>query len=135
LTFFVAFNAPFDIFGEATNLTTSGDLSSLDYRNIRYNFLEFPPNSAAQRPSIGGNGIVLGGAGSNNTLADLALGPVKVFDGGQKTALNPGNIFSQSSLFASLYRSQGASVTGTSYDFSMGTGHLGADVTHTIYAP
>lgn len=101
MPFFVASNAPFDIFDETTNLTTSSDLSSLDYSNIRYNFLEFPPNSAAQRPSIGGNGIVLGGAESNNTLADLALGPVKVFDGGQKTALNPGNIFSQSALFAS----------------------------------
>ena len=138
--FFVTSNTAFDIYAQAGNLSATGDFGALDYSNITYQFVVRTPASPsigqlAQNPSVGGSGIVVGGAGQNNTLNDLIAGPTKVFDGGRRTARTRGNIAQQSAGFASVYRLRGAPVNGNNYDLSMGTGILSADVTYTIYAP
>lgn len=136
--FFVTSNGAFDIYAEARNLVATGDFASLDYDNMTYQLLVRSPASASigqrsQNPSVGGAGVVLGNGG--DTLADLASGPVKVFDGGRKTARQSGTIASQAAGFASVYRLRGAGVNGNNYDLSMGVGNLSADVVYTIYAP
>lgn len=140
--FFVASNAPFDIYGQATDLVATGDFSSMDYSNIRYR-LRVQPNGGAgavqwganaQDPSTGGSGVVIGGSGLW-TLDDLASGPVKVFDGGRRTASARGSIMQQAVSFQSRYNLRGSTITGNNYDFSMGTGAIGAEVTYTIYTP
>lgn len=138
--FFVASNTAFDIYAQATNLETTGDFSGLDYRNIGYQLIEFAPASAsigqrAQRPSVGGEGIVIGRNTFGSTLNDIASTQVKVFDGGQRTARIPGTIAQQAAGFASVYRLRASPVTGSNYDFSQGIGKLSADVTYTIFAP
>ncbi|MEE9347751.1 MAG: hypothetical protein V3U82_06120 [Robiginitomaculum sp.] len=138
--FFVASNTAFDIYGQASSLTASGDFSGLGYDNIRYNLYSFSPPSGsigqrAQDPAVGGAGIVIGQNGTLWTLDDLSSGPTKVFDGGRRTARIRGTIAQQSTGFASVYRLRGAAVTGNNYDLSMGTGVLMADVTYTVYAP
>lgn len=42
----------------------------------------------AQNPSVGGTGIDT----SLNDLGDISVGPVKMFDGGRRTARNAGTI-------------------------------------------
>ncbi len=141
--FFVASNAAFDIFGEASNLQTTGDFSSLDYTNIRYRLRTQRTGGGgatrwgqrAQDPSIGGSGVVLGQNGTLFTLDDLTGGPQKVFDGGQRTASNPGSIMQQAVSFQSRYNLRGAGINGNNYDFSQGIGAISADVTYTIYTP
>lgn len=138
--FFVASNTAFDIYGQESDLTASGDFSNLDYDNIRFNLYSFSPPSPSigqlsQDPGVGGGGIVLGQNGALWTLDDLAGGPVKVFDGGRRTARARGTIAQQSAGFAGVYRLRGAPVNGNNYDLSMGTGILSADVTYTVYAP
>ena len=140
--FFVASNAPFDIYGQADNIQTSGDFSSLDYSNIRYRFRVQVTGGGgvnrwgqmAQDPSTGGAGVILG---QNNgfTLNNLASGPVKVFDGGRKTAAQRGSIMQQAVSFQSRYNLRGAGVNGNNYDFSQGVGGISADVTYTVYTP
>ncbi len=140
--FYVASNAPFDIFGEARNLETSGDFVGLDYSNIRYRLrINVAGGSGANRwgaraqnPSTGGSGVVIGGAGLW-TLDDLSTGPVKVFDGGQRTAAAPGGLMQQAVSFQSRYNLRQAGVNGNNYDFSMGAGGIGAEVVYTIYTP
>ena len=140
--FYVASNAPFDIFGEATDLTATGGFASLDYSNIRYRLRVRRTGGSgvnrwgrrAQNPSTGGAGVVVGGAGLW-TLDDIASGPTKVFDGGRRTASRRGSIMQQAVAFQSRYSLRGAGVTGNNYDFSMGAGALGAEVTYTIYTP
>ena len=138
--FFVTSNAPFDVFAEANNLSASGDFSGLGFDNITYDFRHFTPASAsigqgAQDPAIGGAGVVIGRNGQGSTLSDLSSGPVKVFDGGRKTARVNGSIAQQAVGFASIYRLSGAPINGSNYDLSMGVGKLSADVIYTIYAP
>lgn len=138
--FFVTSNAAFDVFAEATNLTSSGDFTGMDFDNITYRLQHFTPASSSigqrsQNPAIGGSGVVLGQNGQGTTLDDLASGPVKVFDGGRKTARLDGSIAQQAVGFASTYRLRGSPINGANYDFSMGVGKLSADVIYTIYAP
>ncbi len=138
--FFVTSNTAFDIYAQATNLETSGDFSGLGYANIGYQLIEFAPASAsigqrAQRPSVGGDGIVIGRNTTGSTLDDLSAGDTKVFDGGRRTARIPGSIAQQAAGFASVYRLRASPVTGNSYDFSQGIGKLSADVTYTVFAP
>jgi len=140
--FFVASNAPFDIFGEASDLVATGGFAGLDYSNIRYRLRIRRTGGGgvnrwgqrAQNPSVGGAGIVVGGAGLW-TLDDLAAGPTKVFDGGRRTARQRGSIMQQAVSFQSRYNLRGAGINGNNYDFSMGAGGLGAEVTYTIYTP
>jgi len=138
--FFVTSNAAFDIFAEVNNLSATGDFAGLGFENIAYDLRHFSPASPSiggqsQDPSIGGAGVVIGDIGQNSTLDDLAPGPIKVFDGGRRTARATGSIAQQAVGFASIYRLRGAPITGANYDFSMGVGKLSADVIYTIYAP
>ena len=142
--FFVASNTPFDVYGHATNLVTSGDFSSLDYTNIRYR-LRYQVNGgggvnrwgdSAQDPAIGGLGVIVGqDSGPLFTLDDISAGPTKVFDGGQRTAASEGSIMSHAVSFQSRYNLLGAAFGSNGYDFSLGTGAISADIVYTIYTP
>ncbi len=137
--FLVASNAAFDIYAQASNLVATGDFSSLGYNNIRYRLrLRLSGGSGiwqyggqAQNPSAGGSGIM----GAINDLSDMSAGPTKVFDGGRRTAQNPGTLLQHAIGYQSRYRITGAGGTLGNYDLSMGTGTLGATVTYTIYTP
>jgi hypothetical protein len=145
--FYVASNAPFDIFARASNLTNTGGFSSLGYENIRFRFRVQTTGgggtnrwgTAAQDPSIGGSGVVIGQTpGPLATLDDLSgANPVKIFDGGRRTAARRGNILEQAVSFQARYnlRQAGAAANANNFDFSLGTGTLAADVTYTIYSP
>ena len=145
--FFVASNAPFDIFARASNLTSTGAFSALGYENIRFRLRVQPTGGGganrwggrAQDPSVGGDGIVLGQfTGPLTTLDDLAQpDPVKVFDGGRRTATGPGSILDQAVSFQARYnlRQAGALTSAANFDFSLGTGTLAAEVTYTVYSP
>ncbi|MEP1230462.1 MAG: hypothetical protein ABJG88_07285 [Litorimonas sp.] len=140
--FFVASNAAFDVYGQVTDMQTSGDFSALDLSNIQYRLRVQPTGGGgpirwgvnAQDPSVGGGGVVVGGTGSE-TLQALDGQPVKVFDGGRRTAARNGSILSQSVGFQSRYGllQQGSLISA--YDFSQGTGTISADVTYTIFTP
>jgi len=141
--FYVTSNVAFDIYGEATGLTTTGDFSSLDYSNIRYR-LQYNVSGGggvnrwgddAQDPAVGGSGVTYGAGPGTQTLNGLAGGPIKVFDGGRRTARQSGSIMTQAVGFRSRYNLLGAGINGNNYDFSQGTGSIAADVTYTIYTP
>ena len=137
--FLVASNAAFDIYGQASNLVATGDFSTLDYSNIRYQ-LRFQRTGGsgvwrwgqrAQNPAPGGAGII----NAVNDLSDMTAAPTKVFDGGRKTARNRGTLLQHAVSFQSRYRLVGAGAAINNYDLSMGAGALGATVTYTIYTP
>jgi hypothetical protein len=141
--FYVASNVPFDIFGQASNLTATGDFSTMDYSNIRYR-LRYQVSGGggvnrwgrrAQDPAPSGNGVTYGQTGSLFTLAGLAAAPVKVFQGEQRTARATGAIMDHAVGFQSRYNLRGSTITGNNYDFSQGVGSIGADVTYTVYTP
>lgn len=141
--FYVTSNVPFDIFGEASALQATGDFSALDYSNIRYR-LRYQVTGggganrwgqSAQDPGLGGDGITYGDGSTFQSLAGLTAAPVKVFDGGQRTARDRGSILQQAVSFQSRYNLRGAGINGNNYDFSQGVGTLAADVTYTIYTP
>jgi len=109
--FFVASNVPFDIFGQASNLTATGDFSTMDYSNIRYR-LRYQVTGgggvtrwgqSAQDPAPSGNGITFGGNGPNVSLDGLAGAPLKVFQGERRTARTTGSIMDQAIGFQSRY--------------------------------
>jgi len=139
--FLVASNAPFDVFAQANNLTTSGDFITMDYSNIGFRpRLNRNGGSGAgrygdnaQNPSIGGGGIDT----SLNDLGDISAGPTKMFDGGRRTARFAGTILEQAVSFNIRYALSASSDGGAvnSYDFSQGVGTIGADVTYTVYTP
>ena len=141
--FFVASNTAFDIYGSVSNVQSSGDFTALDLSNIRYRLRvqtrggggAFRWGVDAQDPSIGGGGIVLGGNGPISTLADLDGPPVKVFDGGRKTAARNGTILSQAVSFQSRYNLRQAGGALNGYDLSQGVGSISADVTYTVFTP
>ena len=141
--FFVASNAAFDVYGEASNLVTTGDFSSLDYTNIRYRLRYAVTGGGgvnrwganAQDPAVGGLGVVLGEDGPLYTLDDISSGPTKVFDGGRRTAASEGSIMSHAIGFQSRYNLRGAAFGSNNYDFSLGTGSIAADITYTVYTP
>jgi hypothetical protein len=134
--FFIASNVPFDIYAQASNLTTTKDFTSMGFANIEYQLFSFSVangsntwSSQAQNPAVGGSGI----NNAVNDLNDMAAAPVKVFDGGRKTAAGPGTIMEQMYAFnPRYYFTDGA---GNDYDFSYGIGSIGADVTYTVYTP
>ncbi len=141
--FFVASNAAFDVYGQASNFQATGDFAGLDYTNIRYR-LRYQVSGGgganrwgqrAQDPGAGGAGVVLGQNGTLWTLNDLSAGPTKVFDGGRRTARTDGSIMQQAVSFQSRYNLRGGGITGNNYDFSMGTGAVSAEITYTIYTP
>lgn len=139
--FLVASNTAFDVYAEATNLTRTGDFVGLNYENIGFRARLNRTGgsgvgrwgSAAQNPAIGGSGL----DNSLDDLSDLSVGPTKIFDGGRRTARTRGSLLEQAVSFNIRYA---LSLTAdasdeNSYDFSMGTGTIGADVTYTIYTP
>ena len=141
--FYVASNAAFDIYGQASDFQATGDFAGLDYTNIRYR-LRYNVSGGggvnrwgqrAQDPAVGGAGVVLGQNGTLWTLDDMASGPVKVFDGGRRTARADGSIMQQAVGFQSRYNLRGAGITGNNYDFSMGVGAVSAEITYTVYTP
>lgn len=141
--FYVASNVPFDIFGQASNLTATGDFSTMDYSNIRYR-LRYQTSGgggvnrwgrSAQDPAPSGNGVTYGQDGSLYTLDGLAAAPVKVFQGERRTARTNGSIMDHAISFQSRYNLRGSTITGNNYDFSQGVGSIGADVTYTVYTP
>ena len=76
--------------------------------------------SAAQEP-----------LGSFPTFASLAaVNGTDVYQGGQRTAANPGSITAQSVRFDATY---GLGTTG--YDLSMGAGEVEARVVYAVYVP
>ena len=139
--FLVVSNAPFDIFSQASNLIRTGDFTALDYENIGFRALINSSGgsgtgawgSAAQNPAVGGSGV-----DSNlNDLGDMSAGPTKLFDGGRRTALNTGTLLEQAVSFNIRYALSGSpdSRLTNAYDFSLGVGTIGADVTFTVYTP
>ena len=139
--FLVVSNAPFDMFSEARNLTTTGDFTSLDYENIGFRALINRTGGSgagrwgtmAQNPAIGGTGI----DGSLNDLGDMSAGPTKLFGGGRRTARFRGTLLEQAVSFNIRYSLSGAADAedDEAYDFSMGVGTIGADVVYTVYTP
>lgn len=139
--FLVVSNAPFDMFAQASNLTQTGDFTALDYENIGFRALINRSGgsgvgawgSHAQNPSIGGGGI----DNSLNDLGDMSAGPTKLFDGGRRTARNVGTLLEQAVSFNIRYALSGEAdaSNANAYDFSMGVGTIGADVTYTVYTP
>jgi len=140
--FFVASNAAFDIYAEADNLQTSGTFDALDFSNIRYRLRVQTTGGGganrwgerAQNTAVGGEGIILPQTAAIR-LDSISSGPTKVFDGGQKTAEEPGTLIQQAVSFQSRYNLLGADIDATNYDFSLGSGSIAADVTYTVYVP
>ena len=139
--FLVVSNTAFDIYAQASNLTRTGDLSALNYENIGFRArLNRSGGSgagrwgdAAQNPAIGGSGL-----DSNlDDLGDLSSGPTKIFDGGRRTASAAGSLLEQAVSFNIRYALSLTpdAAAENSYDFSIGTGTIGADVTYTVYTP
>ena len=147
--FLVASNAPFDVYAEASELVTEGAFDTLGYENIRYRLrynvrggpAGFRWGEAAQDPApaaSGAQGVIVPTSNNRNvrwTLDNIAAGPTKVFDGSRKTAAQRGSLLEQAISFQSRYNLIGAGINGNNYDFSMGTGTLGATVTYTVYTP
>jgi hypothetical protein len=140
--FFVASNAAFDIYALADNLDTSGAFDALDLSNIRYRLRVQTTGGGganrwgvrAQDPSVGGDGIIL--AQTNRIRLDaIAPNPVKVFDGGRRTAAQPGSLIQQAVSFQSRYNLIGSGINANNYDLSLGAGSIAADVTYTVYVP
>jgi len=139
--FLVVSNAAFDVYAQASNLTRTGDFTALNYENIGFRArLNRSGGSglgrwgdAAQNPAIGGDGIDT----DLDDLGDLSAGPTKLFDGGRRTARFPGSLLEQAVSFNIRYAlSQTPDASNlNSYDFSLGTGTIGADVTYTVYTP
>ncbi|WP_371397103.1 hypothetical protein [Fretibacter rubidus] len=139
--FLVVSNAAFDMFAQASNLSTTGDFTSMGYANIGFRALINRSGgsgagqwgSAAQNPAIGGSGLVT----TLNDLGDMSAGPTKIFDGGRRTARFPGTLLEQAVSFNIRYALSGSPDAGidNDYDFSMGVGTIGADVTYTVYTP
>ena len=139
--FLVASNVAFDIFVESTDLTRTGDFTDLDFENIGFRALlnrtggsgEGRWGENAQNPAIGGEGI----DETLNDLGDFSEGPVKLFDGGRRTARFPGTLLEQAVSFNIRYSLSLAAdaAQNNDYDLSLGSGTIGAQVSYTVYAP
>ena len=139
--FLVASNVAFDIFVESTDLTRTGDFTDLDFENIGFRALLNRSGGSgagrwgdnAQNPAIGGDGI----DDTLNDLGDFSDGPVKLFDGGRRTARFPGTLLEQAVSFNIRYSlALGPDAANINdYDFSIGSGTIGAQVSYTVYAP
>ena len=139
--FLVASNVPFDIFAESTDLNTSGDFTAFDYSNIGFRAIINRTGGSgvgrwginAQNPAIGGSGI----DETINDLGDMDDGPIKLFDGGRRTARFPGTLLEQAVSFNIRYSLSGDPDSGqdNDYDFSLGNGTIGAQVSYTVYTP
>lgn len=141
--FFVASNTAFDLYAHADNLETTGAFNTLDLSNIRYRLRVQTTGGgtgvnrwgqSAQDPSVGGVGIVLPQTAAIR-LDAISSGPTQVFDGGRRTAAEPGSLFDQAVSFQSRYNLLGSTIDASNYDLSLGVGSIAADVTYTVYVP
>ncbi len=136
-SFYVASNAAFDIYAQASNFAATGDFNAgstlLDESNISFSMdmalsgddgLAFGSNAVTSNPGTFPAGV--------NDLGDMSAA-AKVFDGTSRTARLRGNLASQSVRFDNTYALDDG--TGLGYDLSMGAGTVQADVTYTIYVP
>ena len=126
-SFFVASNTRFNIDGDASAVTESGDFSLSD---ISFSM------SVDVDGTVADAGIAHGSAaqdplGSFPTFANLAaVNGTDVYQGGRLTAASAGSITAQSVRFDATYE------LGTAgYDLSMGAGEVEAQVVYTVYAP
>ncbi|MEP6341686.1 MAG: hypothetical protein ABJ275_00055 [Maricaulaceae bacterium] len=140
--FFVASNSAFDIYAHANNLETTGTFDALDLSNIRFR-LRYQVTGGgatnrwgerAQDPAIGGAGIIFPQTTAIR-LDAISSGPTQVFDGGRRTAAEPGSLLEQAVGFQARYNLLGDDNTATNYDLSLGSGSIAADVTYTVYVP
>lgn len=139
--FLVVSNAPFDMFAQASNLTRTGDFTALDYENIGFRARinrrggtgAGAWGSAAQNPSVGGSGL----DNTLNDLGDFSAGPTKLFGAGRRTARYVGTLLEQAVSFNIRYALSNTAdaSNANAYDFSLGVGTIGADVTYTVYTP
>lgn len=148
-SFYVASNTAFDVYAQTSNVVATGDWldpdltdgvkEGLNDENITFamavatsdaNYAQM--GAAAQDPTgTAGTGYVT----TVDSLDDMnAANPVKVFDGGQRTAASTGSIMQQSVRFDMTYGLQD-DAGNAGYDLSLGAGTLQADVTYTIYVP
>ena len=140
--FFVASNTAFDLYAHADNLETAGTFDTLDLSNIRFRLRVQTTGGngtnrwgeRAQDPSVGGTGIVLPQTNAIR-LDAISEGPTQVFDGGRRTAAEPGSLFEQAVSFQARYNLLGSDINANNYDFSLGAGSIAADVTYTVYVP
>lgn len=135
-SFYVASNTAFDIYAQASNLSTTDDFTTLTLGNIDFDLsittsgddgVAFGGN--AQDPSTGGTGVIT----TIDDLSDIST-TAKVFDGGQRTAASVGTIAGHSVRFDAVYALNNGTV-GQPYDFSQGSGLIEADVAYTVYVP
>lgn len=130
-SFYVASNAPFDIYAQSTAATATGDFTALSATDIKYSM---------GITTTGTDGTMTYGAraqspGAPVAVADLGLmtaAPTKVFDGTARTALTAGSLTQQSVRFDNTYTLDDGS---GAYDLASGVGSIYADVTYTVYVP
>lgn len=139
-SFYVASNCVFDIYAWSTLFSNTGTFgTTLTLADISYaitvdggsgaitdgvNTINWGANS--QDPS-GGGGMV--NPSAFDDLGDFSVGFAQVMDGGQLTAASVGTIATQSAQITNTYGFNGT------YDLSMGTGKIWAQVIYTIYNP
>jgi len=136
-SFYVASNAVFDIYAQASNFASTGDFANgstlLDETNIAFSMgMTLSGNDGL---AFGANAVTTNPGTFPGTVADLGdmATPTLVFDGTSRTALTRGNLAAQSVRFDNTYTLDDG--TGLGYDLSMGAGTVQADVTFTIYVP
>jgi hypothetical protein len=131
-TFFVASNAPFDIYAHAGAVTYSGGfnatkvpLTTISWRmsiaTVGAQGKLTWGGSAAQDPSVGGAGL------HPQTNLQVLTTPTKVFAGGRRTAAAGGAIVDQSVRFTANYDFH--------YQSKMGAGSLKVPVSYVVYTP
>ncbi len=145
-SFYVASNAAFDIYAQATNFSATQDFGAtglnLSTQNVAYDLAVSttssggdPANFAASANAPATVGTV---EATITSLDDIDNGAdVKVFDGLERTAASNGSIIQQSVRFDATYSLDfdlgTAGIQG--YDMASGVGTVSADVTYTVYVP
>lgn len=126
-SFFVASNTVFNIDGDATAVTESGDFTISD---ISFS-MSVDPNGTVADAGIDHGSAAQDPLGSFPTFANLgAVNGADVYVGGQRTAASAGSITAQSVRFDATYE---LGIAG--YDLSMGAGEVEAEVVYTVYVP
>lgn len=132
-SFYVASNAAFDIYAEAS-LDATSTMTGMTLENITHDM---------SITTSGDDGLAFGAQAQNpGTVVDVAslndlTTATQVFDGTQRTAAAVGTLAEQSVRFDNVYSLDSDTATAgvQGYDLSLGTGKLAADVTYTVYVP
>ncbi len=138
--FFVASNTAFDIYADASNLVTSGDITELEIIILATNSLNVRPHRHPLDSDH--NWLQLAGTGLSLEIMPMVLHWMIFQPGKPKSMMaaveRPVCLALSRSKRRALrvfFRLRGSPITGANYDFSMGTGILSADVTYTVFAP